>query len=347
MSAKKKEQEVETKGGFIPTGSTLLNLALSDKVDGGYPFGKIINLIGDSSAGKSMLALTMLAELCRDSRFDNYELIYDDTEVALEFDIPKLFGIRVDKRIKRDVNSRTIQQWYGNHLKMIVDNIPFIYVTDSFDGLTSEEEQKRGDEIVKKVLKGETEDIKGSYKSEKAKWASEAFRNFAEGVEKINSLSLIISQTRDNLNVTYGSKKTKSGGRALEFWSSHEIWLSKEGSIKANSSKTHTIGQDIIAKIKKNKITGKLREIYFPIYYDYGVDDIASCINFLVDNKHWTKKGGGYIIATELNQELRVDDLISLIEETNQESVLKEVTGKVWNEIEESIKLNRKPKYDL
>jgi len=347
MSPKRKEQEeIKLENGFIQTGSTLLNLALSDNAFGGYPFGKIINLIGDSSAGKSMLALTMLAELCQDKRFDDYELIYDDTEVALEFNVSKLFGKRVSERIRRDINSRTIQQWYGNHLRMMADNKPFVYITDSFDGLSSEEEKKRGDEIVKKVLSNETEDIKGSFKSEKAKWASEAFRNFAEGVEKTNSLSLIISQTRDSLNVMYGPKKTKSGGRALEFWSSHEIWLSKESSIKAKTRNSHTLGQNIIAKVKKNKYTGKLREISFPVYYDYGVDDIKSCINFLVDNKFWGKKGGGYILADGISEEqMREDDLISFIEEKGLEPKLKELTANLWKQIEDEISIKRKPKY--
>ena len=72
---------------LIPTGSTLLNCACSDLHTGGYGIGKITNLIGDSSSGKSLLALTSFAEVAMYTRYDDYRLIYDDVEAALEFNL--------------------------------------------------------------------------------------------------------------------------------------------------------------------------------------------------------------------------------------------------------------------
>ena len=77
---------------FIPTGSTLLNCAISDDPFGGFKIGKIANLVGDSSAGKSMLAVTCLAEVAMYSRFDQFRLIYDEPEAAMEFNMNHLFG---------------------------------------------------------------------------------------------------------------------------------------------------------------------------------------------------------------------------------------------------------------
>ena len=124
---------------LIPTGNTLLNLALSDTPDGGYGVGKMVNLIGDSSSGKTILALTMLAECNINPKFKDYDLIFDDVENALEIDIESLFGRSLAKRIKFR-SSNTIEDWYGSIYNQIVSGIPFISVLDSFDALTSRDE---------------------------------------------------------------------------------------------------------------------------------------------------------------------------------------------------------------
>jgi len=348
----KTEKRTWTSEDLIPSGSTILNLALSDTPYGGYGKGKIVNLVGDYSTGKTLLALTMLAEISMDPRFDNYNLIFHDTEVALEFDIPYLFGNKVADRIELIEGQRTIQEWYRNHLYNIEKGVPFIYITDSFDGIISEEERKRGGKMLKKMKaeaegKADDEKEKGSYKTEKARWSSEAFRNFAEGVEKTNSLSLIISQTRDNIGVMFGPKQTKSGGKAMNFWICHEIWLSASHPEKAEtaSGSAREIGMSVFANVKKNKMTGKRRQASFPVYYDYGVDDIASCINFLIDEKHW-ERSRGVISAKELNVELKMPELIKYVETESLEGQLKAISGQVWHEIEESIRLtDRKKKY--
>jgi RecA/RadA recombinase len=333
----------------ISTGNTLLNLALSDTIDGGYNAGKMVNLIGDSSSGKTILALTMLAEANRNKKFDNYDLIFDDVESALEIDIESLFSESLANRIVYK-KSNTIEDYYGAIYNQIISGVPFIWVLDSFDALTSRDEQRRAAEFGKQESKrdgdedvlDEVEKNKGSWKTEKPKMASEIFRVITGEIKKTDSFVMIISQTRDNLGFgAMFSPKTRSGGKALKFYATHEIWLATG---KSHKKMNRSIGADCMVKVSKNKLTGKRREVYFPIYYDYGVDSIESCINFLIDEGHW-KKIKGKISSEFSEQSLSVEELIKLIETTNLEQKLNKIVGGVWNNIEEKIKLNREPKY--
>ena len=104
---------------LLPTGSTLLNLACSDKSEGGYGTGRIVNLIGDSDTGKSVLSLTMLADLCYDESFDDYQLIYDDVEQAYTFDKEYMFSKKVNKRIiMEESHSDLIKDWRDRIFKL-------------------------------------------------------------------------------------------------------------------------------------------------------------------------------------------------------------------------------------
>lgn len=345
--AKTKDSKSNAGFEFISSGSTMLNLGLSDKVNGGWCTGKVANLIGDSSAGKSFLAWTMFAEICRNPIFDLYDLFYDDTEYANEFDIPYLFGSKTKKRVDcESYKSDTIQKWYTSILKLIAKGDPFIYVLDSFDGLNSDEEKAR----TKKMLtKKEGTEIEGSYKTEKARLASEVFRNITEALSKTSSMLLVISQTRDNIGVTFGSKKTRSGGKALKFYSTYEVWLAVSGAIKKESTKIkRTVGNDIIAKVSKNKITGKQRIVSFPIYYDFGVDDITSCINFLKETDTWKKvTGKGWRTGIEkLDGIGTLPEIIRVIENENLEDEVKNIVQDVWLKIENGVKTERKRRYE-
>lgn len=334
---------------LIPTGASLLNLACSDSIQGGWGAGKIVNLIGDSSSGKTILALSMFAEVCRRPEFEDYRLIYDDVEQALEFDISRLFGKSTAERIEppavdnegEPVYSDVIQDFFAYTKDAIQEEKPFIYVLDSFDALTSKEEANKVDETLKAHIKGTK--TAGSYNMDKPKIASQILRSIKSSIKSTKSLLVIISQTRDNIGMGF-EKKTRSGGRALKFYSSHEIWLAMTGKIKR---KGRIIGNEVRAKVTKNKITGKLRVVDFPVYYDYGVDSISSEISFLIEEEHWEAKNkGAKIIAPEFEFEGTRQALIKKIEGEGLESRLTEIVSLVWMRIEEDLKLRRKSKYD-
>lgn len=338
---------------FVPTGSALLNLALSDKADGGFLAGKIVNLIGDSSSGKTFLALTLLAEVAHDSAFDFYNLIYDDAEAANEFDLVKLFGKKTADRIKapmydsegNPVYSHTMLGFQSSIRRLLKAGEPFIYIQDSFDALTTEEELKHAIENQKAYEAGK--ETKGTYGMNKAAQASVMLRLLATDVKKTNSLVIIISQTRDNIDPMSFQKKTRAGGKALYFYCSYEMWLAvaQKLSVKIND-KNRRIGVLSRIKISKNKFNGKVREIDLPIMYSYGVDDISACIDFLVTEGYWTKSGSGMIDAKGLRTISTRTKLISKVEQEDLYEALYNITQKAWMEIEEKLKSGRKPKYE-
>lgn len=343
--------ENKNKQIFLPTGSTQLNLAMTDKVNGGYHLGKMVNLIGDSSSGKTFLAFTAFAEANRLKYFANHRFIKDDPEAADEFDIPKLFGQKTADRIEapmqdkdgNDVHSSTIEDFLYHVKKALQDERPFIYVLDSLDALTSEADEKKIEAEMKAHEKGTK--TAGSYGMEKAKLIGRILRTIVRELKKTNSILIIISQTRDNIDPMVMTKKTRSGGKALKFFATHEIWLANAGKVNKNVKGTNfKLGNNVLAKVTKNKITGKHRQAQFVIYYDYGVDDIASCIDFMVDNNFWTKKKLTISIP-ELELEGTREKLIRSIEEKGLARKVSKLVEEAWLEMEEKVKLNRKAKY--
>lgn len=337
------EREVPKKD-LISTGSTLLNLALSDYPYGGYRPSRIVNLIGDSSSGKTLLCLSMFAEITKDKKYDKHELVFMEPESGLEFDIKKMFGEKTYNRIDFLPKDRskpcTVQDWYNSVFEILVNKKkPCIHVLDSFDALTSEEEIK------------EHEVGKGGYKTEKAIASSATLRQIANVNEGTNSLIIIISQTRQNLGAMFGKKKTRSGGDALHFFSSQEIWLHNGPKItKKVRGEEVEIGRYVFVDVAKNRVTGKRRKVSFPVLDGYGVDDTRSMVEWLVTKGFWEKEGKSpeaWKIDTcgdfEING--KVFEIVKHIEENNLDEKLKKIVWDSWTEIEGELKLNRKPRY--
>lgn len=357
-SRRRRDPEPETiLKGEIPTGSTLLNLALSDNPNGGFAKGRLANLIGDSSSGKTFIAFSMFAEIHRIPGFDSHDFRYDDSEHANQFDMERMFG-SVSERIEPpekdehgdDKPSRTIEDFQSHLMKLDKNDEPFVYVEDSFDALDSEADIKKAKKSQKAREEGD-EDAAGSYRLAVPRVASEMLRRTCGMLKRTDSFVLVISQTRDNIGATFGEKRTRSGGRALKFYASHEIWLAEIGKITVvRKERKRTIGINVRAKVSKNKCTGKYRTVDFPIYYDYGIDDIGSCVDWLVAEKVWKKEKGKQIIHADglkMGYSGTRDRIIAKIESEGLENDLKTIVGKAWLAIEEDFKMdNRKRKYE-
>ncbi|MDD5038116.1 MAG: hypothetical protein PHN78_02220 [Dehalococcoidales bacterium] len=344
--------EPEVSRLFVPTGSALLNLALSDRHDGGYLTGKIVNVIGDSSSGKTFLCLTTLAETAHNPAFDDYLLIYDDAEAASEFNIEKLFGNKTAERIlppsldpEEPGHSHTMMDFQSNIRRLLKGNKPFIYIQDSFDALTTDEELKHAADLQKAHDSGK--EAKGTYGMEKAKQASVLLRLIAADIKRTKSLVIIISQVRTNIDPMSFQRKTRAGGKALTFYCAYEEWLAvaQKLSIKINDKNRNT-GVVSHIKITKNKANGKLRELSLKILYSYGVDDINSCVDFLIEEGTWTKNGTGHITSEGLGyQPMRQDKLVSFIEQEDKVAKLHAICQATWLDIEQQLISKRPPKY--
>jgi RecA/RadA recombinase len=350
LLAKKKVEEPKWTDG-LSTGSTLLNLACSGRVNVGYVRGGIYYFVGDSSSGKSMEALTSLAEAANNPKYDNYQLIYDAPEDGAQMDFSSFFGSKLAARIQppaetkegQGLYSTTVESFYFN-VDTILKNGPAVYVLDSMDALTTTEEEDKFEE--KKEAHEEGKETTGTYGTSKAKLNSGLLRVVFNRLRETGSILIIISQTRDNIG--FGARynpKTRSGGRALTFYAHIELWTSvKEHLTVTHNGKLREQGIISEVHIKKNRLTGKNRKVEIPIYHSFGIDDISSCVSYLVEEKRWPSIKG-MIDAVEFDMNHKMEKLIEKIQEKGLEKQLRDLVEEVWNGIEAAVALDRKPRY--
>lgn len=334
---------------LLSTGSTLLNLALSGRPHGGYVKGKIFFLVGDSKTGKTWQTLTCLAEAALNPEFDDYEFVFDDNEGGALMDMRKFFGDEVQRRVKppkRDkdgepVFSESIEDFYDNVDDYLKAGKKFIWIVDSMDGLTSVDEEKKFEEGKEARRKGAKS--AGSYGDGKAKKNAQGLRRIKKGIRNTGSILLIISQTRDNINAgPFGEKKTRSGGRALRFYSTAEWWSSHVGSIKKKiRGKDRRIGAHTLLQFKKNRLTGREDSVIITFYPSFGLDDVGSCIDFMVKEGFW--KGGSKIHAKDLGVTLDREKLIRYCEERRDKLV--RAVEKAWKVMVNETAVQRQSKY--
>lgn len=343
-----------TPANALGSGSTLLNLAASDDERFCFVKGSYYFLVGDSTSGKTWLSLTCFAEAQLTETFADYRLIFDDVENGALMDMAWFFGEEVAERIepprvvnRLPVHSATVEDFYF-HLNAALDqDEPFIYVLDSQDALTSKAAQEKFKGKMTTHYKGTKDESAGSYGDGKAKYHSEHLRTAVQRLAKTGSILIIIGQTRDDIGSMFPSK-TRSGGRALRFYATIEFWTSLARKIaKTVRGKERVIGTVCKVEVRKNRLIGKAskeRTVEIPIFYSHGIDDIGSCVDYLVDEEHW-KKEKQSIIAHELKIKATREKLIQLIEEKGVEDKVRQITGKVWRQVGEEAKPQRKRRY--
>ncbi len=331
-----------------------MNLALTGKPNCGFVRGKYHFIVGDSTSGKTFLSLTCLAEAANNPRYKKHRFIYDDAEGGALMDIERFFGSKVAKRIRppkkekdgTPIYSRTIEEFYYNVYDNINKGRPFIYILDSMDGLSSKEESDKFQEHKKAYEKGKK--AAGTYGDGKAKKNASGIRQLLKPLANSGSILIIINQTRDNIG--FGSQfnpKTRSGGHALRFYATWEIWSSVKGQIsKTVQEKKRQLGVMCQIRVKKNRVTGRERTVTVPIYHSFGIDDIGSCVNYLIEEKHWHKSKSGKITAEDFDFAGPKEKLIQYIEDEGMEMDLRDLVGEVWEGIEEACAVKRKKRYE-
>jgi RecA/RadA recombinase len=335
----------------LSTGCSLLNLACTGNVNSGFLSGHYYRFVGDSASGKTFFVLTCLAEASLNTKFDEYNFVYDNAEDGALMDIRKFFGRRVEERIQppaRDEQevplfSRTIEELYYHVDDWIQKDEPFIYILDSMDALSSDAEIDKFYEHKRAHRKGK--EAAGSYGDGKAKINSSGIRQIVSKLSETGSILIVISQTRDNLGFGFETK-TNSGGRALKFYATLEIWSSCGEKIKKTAmGKPRTIGMECILQVKKNRVTGRDRTIHVPILYELGIDDVGGIVRWLVKEEHWAAKGGK-IAVPEFDFKGSEAQLLKHIESEGLEKDLRDIAQEVWDEIELACNPGRKARYE-
>jgi recombination protein RecA len=322
-----------------PTGSTTLDLALG----GGLAWGKIVNIVGDRSTGKTLLACEIVA-VCKLILGDKFNHHFDDAECGFSFDTVAMydyemlpedgyrsmtvedFMTRISRSVK-DAREAGIERWIG--------------FVDSFDALSSEAEMGRH-EKMKAAKEAGTKFDEGTYNLEKQRQINQFFRTELKSMLGDDYMLIVISQTRENIGVSFRKPK-RHCENVLNFYSDQIIWLSETEKYR---SKGRVTGISVKAQINKNKIGKPFREAFFDILFDYGVDDIAGNVDYFFDLKTDTGKSRkDKVVEWDDKTFKNRGKLIQYIDDNKQGARLKKQVVEKWNKIEDEIAPKRKPKY--
>jgi RecA/RadA recombinase len=353
LTAKRPKETAIPAKDFVSTGFTPLNLACSGRTDGGFAKGRCYLVVGDSDSGKTWLSHTIMAEAAKNPEFDDYRFIRDMPEHGASMDVAGYFGQKLADRLhpvkgtqEEPEYSRDLTEFYEN-INETLDEGPCIYFLDSMDALETEEDRK--EEEKKKTARKTKTKASGSYGTSKPKENSRKLRPLVNKLEETGSILIIVAQTRQNIGFTAKFQpRTRSGGDALKFYSRIEMWLSIKQRITHKKHKNRQLGQITKVRITKNHITGWEGYVLVPFVRGVGVDDIGGCVDFLAEH-HWSTKGkedDKTINAEEFGVEGKREKIVQHIESNNKEKKLRMLVRKIWYQIEEEIKLKRKPRYD-
>ena len=349
--ASKKKTPIKA-SDYLSSGSTMVNLAATGHVDRCFVKGKSYFFVGDSGSGKTFICLTSFAEATINPSFDDYLLIYDNPEDGALMDLRKFFGAGVAKRLQapggtraKPVFSRTSEDYYYFVDDYIEAGVPFIYILDSMDALDTDADEKKFRK--QKKARKDNANESGSYGTAKARMNSSRLGSVIHGLKETGSILITIHQTRDNIggNAMF-QPKTRSGGHAVKFYASLEMWTSIKGrKYKTAKGKRFQVGIDCKVKIKKNRIDGKEWDVVVPIYRTVGIDDIGGCIEWLGEMKHWPCTKGVYR-CPELKMKGRIESIIKRAQDDPEViDIIKQTVQTVWQEIEEATFVERPSKY--
>ena len=336
---------VNEKNG-LSTGSTILNVHLTDDPRYGLAKGTFHHFVGASGSGKTFLTLTCFAEASISKTFNDYRLIFDNAENGALMDFDRFFGTKAAHRIE-EVNSDRVEEFYDRCYKLMDRGDRFVMVVDSHDALSSSEEMALMSKHRKARAEGKTES--GSYGDGKAKKNSVNLRGLVRDIRKSGSIVIMISQERDNIGFdAMFNPNTVSGGRALKFYSHTQIWMRNKGKIKKTvRGKARTLGQNTGVKITKNRFTGiESDTCLIPILWSMGIDDAGGIFDYLLAEKVFSGSGKSFRLSDK-QRDIQFsgsrDKAIKLIE--NHPEEFRDLVGETYRAVKRDCVVDRVRRY--
>ncbi|NME43321.1 recombinase RecA [Faecalicoccus pleomorphus] len=257
----------------IPSGSLLLDQALGI---GGYPKGRIIEIFGPESSGKTTLALHAIAQVQKMGG----RAAFIDAENAIDPVYARNLGVDIDELILSQPDSG--EQGLNIMLMLIESGAVDLVVVDSVAALVPQAE-----------LDGEMGDLQvGS----QARMMSKAMRKLAGLMNHNECTAIFINQLREKVGVVYGNPETTPGGRALKFYSSVRIDIRKADAIKNGSD---IVGNKVRVKVVKNKVAPPFKQAVLEIIYGEGLSYISELLDLCVDADIVKKSGAWYSFEGE------------------------------------------------
>jgi recombination protein RecA len=254
----------------IPSGSIGLDIALGV---GGYPRGRIIEVYGPESSGKTTLTLHAVAEAQKNGGI----AAFIDAEHALDVEYARKLGVDTE-------NLLIAQPDTGEQALEIVDTL---VRSNAIDILVI-------DSVAALVPKAEIEgDMGDSHVGLQARLMSQALRKLTGNINRSRCTVFFINQIRMKIGVMFGNPETTTGGNALKFYASQRIDVRRIGAVKAGDS---AIGNRTRAKVVKNKVSPPFREAEFDILYGLGVNKSGEILDIAVSMSLVDKSGAWYSI---------------------------------------------------
>ena len=287
----------------ISTGSLSLDVALGI---GGLPKGRIVEIYGPESSGKTTLALHVIAEAQKNG--DNCAFI--DAEHALDPSYAKKLGVNIDELIISQPDT-------GEQALEITDSLVrskaiSVLVIDSVAALTPRAE-----------IEGEMGD---AHMGLQARLMSQALRKLTGSVSKSNCMVIFINQIRMKIGVMFGSPETTAGGNALKFYSSCRLDIRRIGAIK---DKEEIIGNQTRVKVVKNKVAPPFRVVEFDIMYGEGISKLGELVDLGVKAGTIEKSGAWFSYKGEKVGQGRENSKIFLKENP---AIAKEIEEAIRNQ---------------
>ena len=263
---------------WISSGCSMLDLAISNRPNGGFPVGRITEITGLEASGKSLLAAHTLAETQKKGGL----AVYIDTESATSSEFLTAIGVDIKKMLY--VPLETIEEIFET-IETIVENVRksdkdrlVTIVVDSVMGASTKIEMS-------------AEYDKDGYATSKSIILSKAMRKVTNWIARERICLIFTNQLRTKLGVSFGDPWTTSGGKAIPFHASVRLRLKSIGQIKVKDS---VVGIKTRVTVVKNRMGPPLRSIDYDIYFESGIDNYGGWLTIMKDFKMVSQAGAWY-----------------------------------------------------
>ncbi|MCD8220284.1 MAG: recombinase RecA [Ruminococcus sp.] len=299
----------------IPTGSMMLDLALGV---GGVPRGRIVELYGPESSGKTTVALHIIAE----AQKMGGEVAFIDVEHALDPLYAEALGVNIDSLLVSQPDSG--EQALEIAEALVRSGAIDVLVVDSVAALTTKAE-----------IDG---DMGDAHVGQLARLMSQAMRKLTAVISKSNCVAIFINQVREKIGIVYGNPEVTPGGRALKFYASVRMEVRRGEPIREGS---RIIGNRTKVKISKNKVAPPFRDCEFDIMYGTGISRSGEVVDAAVE-LGIIKKSGSWFSYEDRKLGQGRDNVKKLFEETPE--LMKEIEEKILEQKDDLQSVSKKKK---